>query len=278
MHGTYPWFEMVVRCALALMATVLALPASVAARTMHYVLTAESRLAYSCDDCDAPTITSEPLHGSFDLTVMPISTAYAFEAVTAVDWQSDSFAISGAGFLQRIATDRLAMVLEVRTNGISTLLTTEQPQPSTPGEIRLQLASPPDDDHLAVTIVAVPAVTAGSDADGDGIADDFDNCPMSATADQHDGDRDGVGDACDACPGTLLASPVLSDGCAPSQRCPCEGPAPDEEWSSQRAYVQCVARNLKELRDGGRLSRSNIRRMLQDAVRSGCGRRLLALL
>ena len=38
------------------------------------------------------------------------------------------------------------------------------------------------------------------DADEDGVADDFDNCPDTANPDQADADGDGVGDACDLCP------------------------------------------------------------------------------
>ncbi len=43
------------------------------------------------------------------------------------------------------------------------------------------------------------------DSDGDGVADDVDNCPNTANADQTDSDGDGVGDACDN-------DPVDSDG------------------------------------------------------------------
>src|SRR5215470_776083 len=35
------------------------------------------------------------------------------------------------------------------------------------------------------------------DQDGDGVADDVDNCVTTANADQADADHDGVGDACD---------------------------------------------------------------------------------
>ena len=38
------------------------------------------------------------------------------------------------------------------------------------------------------------------DADGDGIADGYDNCPFVANPDQKDTDGDGIGDACDNCP------------------------------------------------------------------------------
>lgn len=39
----------------------------------------------------------------------------------------------------------------------------------------------------------------GNDLDGDGVADDVDNCPCVANPDQADVDHDGVGDACDNC-------------------------------------------------------------------------------
>ena len=39
-----------------------------------------------------------------------------------------------------------------------------------------------------------------ADADADGVADDFDNCPETPNGDQADADDDGFGDACDNCP------------------------------------------------------------------------------
>ena len=47
------------------------------------------------------------------------------------------------------------------------------------------------------------------DADGDGVADGYDNCPFVANRDQADSDGDGVGDACDNCP--LVANPDQLD-------------------------------------------------------------------
>lgn len=42
-----------------------------------------------------------------------------------------------------------------------------------------------------------------SDADGDGVPDDDDNCPTTPNPDQADVDGDGIGDACDSCDATL---------------------------------------------------------------------------
>ncbi|MFK7887756.1 MAG: proprotein convertase P-domain-containing protein [Gammaproteobacteria bacterium] len=44
----------------------------------------------------------------------------------------------------------------------------------------------------------LPATAGGPDADGDGVADDADNCTDVANADQRDSNGDGFGNACDA--------------------------------------------------------------------------------
>lgn len=50
------------------------------------------------------------------------------------------------------------------------------------------------------------------DADGDGKADDGDNCPFAANRDQFDGDGDGVGDACDNCAAASNFQQLDGDG------------------------------------------------------------------
>lgn len=254
-----------------------ALAAPAHAQTVHYVLTSESRLTTYCAGCDPTEATSNPLTGSFEVSVLP-GDAYAVAAVTGISWRSGTLAITGSGFLQSFADERMAVVLDARLSGVPVLLTSGRRQASAAREIRLRLSSAKGANHaFAVTLVAVPETPGAPDADGDGIADNVDSCPTVANPDQLDSDGDGVGDACDACANTAADSPVLDDGCSIEQACPCDGPTADEEWSSQRDYVQCVARSLKSLRLGGHLGKSEIRLRLQDAVRSGCGRRILAM-
>lgn len=54
--------------------------------------------------------------------------------------------------------------------------------------------------ELAVTdlvTVELAVASTGPDADGDGVADDSDNCPVEANGSQDDADGDGIGDACE---------------------------------------------------------------------------------
>jgi hypothetical protein len=198
--------------------------------------------------------------------------------VTAVAWRSESARIIGTGFLQRLAGDQLAVVIDARVNGKPVLLTSRHRQLTSPGEIRVQLASPRGaGDGYVVVLVARPVAADGPDGDGDGIPDGIDRCPTVADAEQADADRDGVGDACDQCEETEFGDPTLPSGCSPQQLCPCDGPTETQEWRDQRAYMQCIARSLKSLSERRKVSRSRVRELIQEAVRSGCGRRELAL-
>jgi hypothetical protein len=51
---------------------------------------------------------------------------------------------------------------------------------------------------LVLPLAASAGPTSGSDSDGDGVADPFDNCTAVQNADQADADHDGCGDPCDA--------------------------------------------------------------------------------
>jgi hypothetical protein len=268
------------RLSLAVIAALLVVaPRAAQAGEVHYVLTAESRLTVLCENCDPNSATAEPLGGSFDVTEMPVSSDFTVAALTSLHLYTDNSVLTGSGFLQHLGPDRMAMVIDARLNGASLLLTSGRRQPSTANEIHMQLTSPSGPGSaVRVTIVAQPLATNTADADGDGIADDSDNCPQTPNPTQADSDGDGVGDACDVCAGTPAGDTVLADGCSLAQKCPCDGPSEDRQWDSQRDYVQCVARQLKVLRRQRHLDKSELRLLLQDAVHSGCGRRVLAML
>lgn len=266
------------RALLALLAVAVVTAAAPAgADSVRWVLTAESRLRTHCATCQPATVRSEPLRGRLDLSVLP-GVAQPVDAVTGVRWTTDTATISGSGFVQRLADGRLTMVLDARINGVPVLLTSGRQALRRNGELRFDLASPrTTGSAFTMTLVAVPAPDTAPDGDADQVPDAADNCPAVANPEQHDADGDGVGDACDACPDTDADAPVLADGCALAQACPCAGPGPDTEWESQREYVQCIARGLRDLRLRGLMGREEIRQHLQDAARSGCGRRILAL-
>lgn len=254
-----------------LIAAACAVPSAARARIVQFVLTNESRL-WSEDGT-----LSEALRGSFDVTEMPLPTVFAVDAVTGFSLRTASHVITGAGFLRRLGGDRVSLVIEGNCDGLPVLLVSKPPHSPRAGEIRLELTSK-EGAEKAIRMILVAAASPGADTDGDGAHDQADNCPRVADATQTDADADRIGDVCDACPATQAGRTVFADGCAIEDRCPCEGPRPQEEWRSQREYVQCVARELKTWRQQGRLGKVEIRRLLQDAVQSGCGRRVLATL
>jgi hypothetical protein len=53
----------------------------------------------------------------------------------------------------------------------------------------------------------------GPDGDGDGVADNVDNCVGVANPDQADFDEDGLGDLCDRCPASRRGATVDAEGC-----------------------------------------------------------------
>ena len=93
------------------------------------------------------------------------------------------------------------------------------------------------------------------DADGDGVADDTDNCLTTGNVDERDRDLDGQGDACDldrdgdrvndstdACLDTPTGVIVLTTGCSLSETCP---PADDELEEPRRLRELCHRRGQR---------------------------------
>lgn len=265
--------------ALALLAVLCCLvpPPTASAQGVHYTLTAQSQMVEACLECPNGQKVSV-LRGSFDLTPMPVSSEPALDAITGVDWHTDDHTIRGSGFVQHVEPGRVAVVLDARIDGTSVLLTSERRQRLIPGALRLLLMTPAGaHESVLLSIVAVPQFDDEPDGDGDGVADNLDNCPGHRNSEQFDDDIDGVGDTCDACANTMAKGPVLRDGCAPTQHCPCDGPSVDKNWDSQHAYIQCFNRQLRLLRRQGKITRNEIGDLMKEAVRSGCGRRVVAL-
>ena len=76
-----------------------------------------------------------------------------------------------------------------------------------------------DGDGIADCVDACP-LDAANDADGDGVCGNVDNCPFVANADQTDSDTDGTGDVCDLCPLDELNDADSDGTCANDDNCP----------------------------------------------------------
>lgn len=146
-------------------------------------------------------------------------------------------------------------------------------------------AADTDGDGIADNVDNCPTVAnpGQKDTDGDGIGDHCDNCRIVANPGQEDADGDGVGDACDICAGTTADVPeadgstriaVNADGCSISQRCPCDGPPDDDvAWKNHGQYVSCVARHSIRFFKRGILSNKERRAVRTSAAHSTCGKR-----
>lgn len=251
-----------------------------AADTRRYLLSPGSSITAVCLPCNEAPAPPEPLSGWFEVTVVPGQTLVDFAAVTGVDLSSESHSVVGQGFLQTVGPDRQAMVLDVRIDGETVLLSSGQRQVVSPTGIAIVLSSPRAAAKTYLLVLSASEVAPdGPDFDADGILDSADNCPHLANPDQRDGDGDGVGDDCDACPATPAGavSPLTADGCALVDLCPCDGPRAGGEWTGPRGYLRCVSRATRAWRAQGRLSREESIAVMRRAARSGCGRMLVAL-
>jgi hypothetical protein len=246
------------------------------ADTHHYVLNTGSSITSVCNNCGSAPGAPEPLSGSFDVTVLPLSTIFDVAAVTDVSLLSDSFTISGNGFLQRLGPDRQAMVLEARVNDATVLFTSGRRQHSDPRNITIILSSRSGAQTYILVLSASPVDDQPQDLDKDGVPDEQDNCPTTANQDQKDSDGDAVGDACDKCPETRADALVTRSGCSVEQLCPCDATRSGEPWQSQTAYLRCVARATRTLRLEGQLSANQRLAIIREASHSACGRTVVA--
>jgi hypothetical protein len=259
-------------------ATVLLWSGVAVASSRHYVLNAGSSITTVCNACGTAPARPEAVSGSFDVTILPVDSSGEVAAVTNVRLSSQSFVVTGNGFLQRLSGDRQAMVVDGRVNDEKALFTSGRRQHTDPTGITIILSSGRSARQAYVLVLSASEVgEPPPDADADGVADALDNCPATANADQRDADGDGVGDACDQCPDTPAGSVITTDGCSTEQMCPCGGPTPAAEWENQGQYMRCVASATRVLRRQGRLSRTQSLGIIRGAARSGCGRMVVAL-
>jgi hypothetical protein len=106
-------------------------------------------------------------------------------------------------------------------------------------------ASTPDADGDGVTdsCDACP-LDASDDADGDGKCGDVDNCPTAPNADQADADQDGQGDGCDPCPQDSPDDPDGDGACGGAALPDCEA-----ELETALAELAAVEHTLEQCLD-----------------------------
>lgn len=248
-----------------------------AGEATRYDLVPRSTVLQFCISCPEPVGRPEVLTGSFALTPVNLTDGAQIDALTDVRLESNSYKITGSGFLHVDRRGRRMVEMLATVNGEEMRLRATRYQPGD-GTLSLVLATPRGSEvGYLLVITARPAVVAASDADLDAVGEEADNCPAVANAEQTDADGDGVGDACDRCDATPGGVLVNTEGCSVEQRCPCDSPLGGGVWV-RGAYAKCVARSLRDLRRLGLLSRRDAGGMMRRALQSGCGQTVIASL
>jgi hypothetical protein len=136
-----------------------------------------------------------------------------------------------------------------------------------------------DNEGNPLDVPSLEIAISGCDQDGDGVADEEDNCLTTPNPDQSDFDGDGAGDACDddddadgvpddgdLCAETSLGVLVDADGCSLSQLCVCEA-----DWKNHGRYVVCVNRASQAFLAAGLITAEERDAIMSEAAESDCG-------
>lgn len=119
------------------------------------------------------------------------------------------------------------------------------------------------------------------DSDGDGFLDGEEVTAGSDPNDANstpvvDADADGVFDDTDVCPDTASGAVVDQNGCSGEQNvanaCNCAGPAADTPWKNHGKYVSCVAKASNAQANNGLLTDDGASTLISAAGQSDCGK------
>ncbi|KAA0229393.1 hypothetical protein EDS67_11925 [candidate division KSB1 bacterium] len=91
------------------------------------------------------------------------------------------------------------------------------------------------------------------------------NCDVQEVT---DADGDGVDDNADQCAGTVSGDVVDATGCSIAQYCPC-----DNGWKNHGAYVSCVAHSANDFVGAGLITETEKGDIVSEAAQSDCGKK-----
>lgn len=88
-----------------------------------------------------------------------------------------------------------------------------------------------------------------------------------------DSDGDGVADDVDQCPGSARGAVVDLNGCTIDQLVPCNGPAPGRTWKNRGQYMSAFEKTADAFAAAGLITLAERDALVRAASRSDCGRK-----